>query len=98
MPTTMLISEDQLRRAVELLRSYGARKVLLFGSSVHAPDRARDLDLAVEGIPLGRILDASAGLMDILDIPFDLVSREENPDFFKIIHKRAKVLYDQDAA
>jgi predicted nucleotidyltransferase len=84
---------ELLPRAVEALVRLGARKVVLFGSAATAPATARDIDLAVEGIPPERILDADVAVMDILQQPFDLVSKELNPQFFAIVSRYGKVLY-----
>ncbi len=92
------IGTDTLDRVVAMLRSFGARRVLLFGSYAISPENARDLDLAVEGIPPSRILDAEAALFDILDAPYDLISREEQRDFYDLISRGARVLFEQDAA
>jgi predicted nucleotidyltransferase len=92
------VSEETLDRVVASLRSFGARRVLLFGSYADSPEQARDIDLAVEGIPLARLLDADAAILDILDAPYDLVSREDQGDFYDLISPRARVLFDQDAA
>ena len=73
----------------------GERRVLLFGSAAATPNKARDIDLAVEGIPLNRMLDADATVHDILRQPTDLVSKEENPAFFSLIARHGKVLYEQ---
>ena len=71
----------------------GARKVILFGGAAENPESANDIDLAVEGIPLNRILDADVEVDDILRQPYDLVSREENSDFLNIISRYGRVLY-----
>jgi predicted nucleotidyltransferase len=71
----------------------GAKRVILFGSAATTPERARDVDLAVEGIPPERILDADVALMDILQQPFDLVARELNPRFFSVVERYGKVLH-----
>ena len=65
----------------------------LFGSAAESPDKARDIDLAVEGIPPERILDADVELAQILEQPFDLVAREMNPEFFSIVMRYGKVMY-----
>lgn len=91
----MNATDNQLEAAVQALRSHGARRVLLFGSSVTAPETARDLDFAVEGIPLRRLLDAEVAVYRVLKTPFDLVSREEAPAFFDLIREHARVLHDE---
>jgi len=89
----MAINLEKIPQAVQALVKMGARKVILFGSAAENPESANDIDLAVEGIPLNRILDADVEVGDILRQPYDLVSREENSDFFKIISRYGKVLY-----
>ena len=89
----MIVPEARIKRAVDALKELGARRVLLFGSFLRDPEKARDIDLAVEGIPLNRILEADVLLQETLGVPADLVSREENPSLFDIVARRGKVLY-----
>ena len=91
----MNVSEEQLQSSVAVLRSMGAKKVLLFGSFADSPSTALDIDLAVEGIPLNRLLDADVAVHDILQVPTDLASKEENPEFFEIIQGFSRTLYDE---
>ncbi|OGJ90027.1 MAG: hypothetical protein A2268_12665 [Candidatus Raymondbacteria bacterium RifOxyA12_full_50_37] len=91
----MVISSIKMKSVIDSLRRFGARRILLFGSYAETPEKAQDVDLAVEGIPLARLLDADVAVSDILAVPCDLVSREENPDFFKIIQNSGKVLYEE---
>jgi hypothetical protein len=53
------------------------------------------VDLAVEGIPLDRLLDADVEVHEALRAPTDLVSREENPTLYDIVIRYGKVLYEQ---
>jgi len=87
-----------MNRAISALRRKGARRVLLFGSFADDPERARDVDLAVEGIPLTALVEAEVAVADILNVPTDMVSREENPEFFRIVAKRGKTLYQEGKA
>ena len=89
----MAVNLDKMSQAVQALVNMGASKVILFGSAAENPESAGDIDIAVEGIPLNRILDADVALGDILRQPYDLVSREENSRFFEIISRYGKVLY-----
>jgi predicted nucleotidyltransferase len=89
----MAVNLDNIPQAVRALVKMGARKVILFGSAAENPESAGDIDIAVEGIPLNRILDADVEVGDILRQPYDLVSREENSRFFEIISRYGKVLY-----
>jgi predicted nucleotidyltransferase len=94
----MAVDLSKLPRAVEVLKSYGAKRILLFGSAAVEPAKAHDIDLAVEGIPLPRLLQADTDTWWSLDQPMDLVSKEEDPELYAVIGKYAKVLYDQAAA
>jgi predicted nucleotidyltransferase len=89
----MAVDLTHLPFAVEALVKMGARQVILFGSAAKSPESARDIDLAVDGIPLSRLLDADVVVGDILGQPFDLVAREQNPKFFSIISRYGKVVY-----
>jgi predicted nucleotidyltransferase len=91
----MIVPDERMRRAVEALKEFGARRVLLFGSFLTDPENANDVDLAVEGIPLNRIIDASVALHDILEVQADLVSREENPKFFDFVARYGRFLYEE---
>ena len=91
----MQLMRQQLDEVVRVLREMGARRVLLFGSAATRPESARDVDVAVEGVPLRRLLEADARVHDILRVPTDLVSREESPGFFDLVSRSAKVLYEQ---
>ncbi len=89
----MQITEKKFQSVVETLRQFGARRVIVFGSYVSSPETARDLDLGVEGIPLSRLGAAEMAVFRLLRKPFDLVSREESPEFFRMIEKGARELY-----
>ena len=89
----MAVNLEKVPQAVRALVKMGARKVILFGSAAENPESASDIDIAVEGIPLNRILDADVEVGDILQQPYDLISREENSSFFDIISRYGKMLY-----
>ncbi|MCK5243452.1 hypothetical protein KAR34_13470 [bacterium] len=86
---------ERLPLIVRTLRELGAKQVILFGSAAVSPEKARDIDLAIAGIPLTRLLDAEVKVHDILQYPLDLVSREENPAFYQIIREYGQILYEQ---
>ena len=89
----MAVDLTKLPQAVEALVKMGARKVILFGTAAESPESAQDIDLAVEGIPVSKILDADVVMGEILGQPFDLVAREENPRFYSVISRYGKVVY-----
>jgi predicted nucleotidyltransferase len=85
----------ELTNAVKILRAMGAKRVVLFGSAARSLERARDIDLAVEGIPLNRLLDADLAVNEALKCPTDLVSREEAPGFYEVATREGVVLYEE---
>ncbi len=46
----MAIQKEQLDRAIALAKAYGATRLILFGSAATAPEQARDIDLACDGV------------------------------------------------
>ena len=89
----MNVTEEKLRAAVQLLRAQGAQCVILFGSMVSTPATARDVDIAVAGIPLRNMLKVDVALQDLFQAPTDLISREENPAFFDIVKDYGRILF-----
>ena len=85
----------RLNMAVRALTEMGAKRIILFGSMVESPEKARDVDIAVEGIPLNRILEADVKIHEVLQAPTDLISREESPVFFDIVKDYGRVLYEK---
>jgi Nucleotidyltransferase domain. len=60
-----------------LVRKYGARRVLLFGSLLHsAPSERPDIDLLVEGVEPARRGEALGHMFMLAPLPVDLVPRE----------------------
>ncbi len=70
-----------LPEAARCLReTYGARRVVLFGSLATGGHHVgSDLDLAASGIPPARYFAALAELMGLVNGPVDLVRLEEAP-------------------
>ncbi|NBC18971.1 MAG: DNA polymerase III subunit beta [Bacteroidetes bacterium] len=89
----MSITAETLRTAVELARSYGATRVLLFGSALSDPANAQDLDLATD--ISGLDLFAYAGqLEERLGISVDVVPLTPRTPFTDHIAQTGEVLYD----
>ena len=91
---------EQARRvlpdAVEILKKYGVKRVILFGSLLRDGrfHRGSDIDLAVEGIPPQKFIRAGADLMMALDWQIDLKPLEEVDDFSReMILQKGKVIY-----
>ncbi len=91
----MPVTQDQIDRAVEIARRYGATRVLLFGSAVDHPETARDLDLAVGGVDGWEFLRMSAEIERTVMVPLDVVPLDAESWFTNRINERGQVLYER---
>lgn len=88
----MTIQQEQLEQAIALAKAYGATRLILFGSAVTAPEQARDLDLACDGISGWKFYELGARLEEELRVPLDLVPLSPPTRFTRLIEQRGKVL------
>ena len=68
----MAISKEQIEKAVALAKTYGATRLLLFGSALENPEQARDLDLACDGVAGWKLYELGARLEEELGISLDI--------------------------
>ena len=88
------VTPESLSKSVSILRRHGARRIVLFGSSVTRPGEARDLDVACSGIGPREFLRAVGDLMDEVDVPVDLVDLTDETPFTRLIEERGQVVYE----
>jgi predicted nucleotidyltransferase len=88
----MAIHQDQIDRAIQLAKAYGATRLILFGSAVTHPEQARDLDLACAGVGGWEFYELGARLEEELGIPLDLIPLTPTTPFTRIVESRGKVL------
>jgi predicted nucleotidyltransferase len=74
-----------LQKASEILRTFGAKEVYIFGSLAdpdrdHQPD---DLDLGVSGLPDDLFFRTYGELLGVLDHRFDLVDLDYDTPFVR---------------
>jgi predicted nucleotidyltransferase len=91
----MGITRQHIERAKEIARSYGADRVILFGRAQTDPDAARDLDLAIGGVPGWTIWELAAELEEALDLPLDIVPLEPSTPFTRRIEERGEVVLER---
>jgi len=90
----MPITQFQINRAVEIAKTYGATKVLLFGSALDEMNNANDIDIGVLGIPDNKFLDFG-GTLDIeLGVQVNVVPLNINSPFIDYIKKRGRFIYE----
>jgi predicted nucleotidyltransferase len=86
----MGITRQHIEQAKEIARSYGADRVILFGRAQTDPEAARDLDLAIGGVPGWTIWELAAELEEALDLPLDIVPLEPSTPFTRRIEERGE--------
>jgi len=92
MGLNMAIQKEQLDRAIALAKAYGATRLIIFGSAAAAPERARDLDLACDGVTGWKLYELGARLEEELRIPLDLIPLSPPTRFTRLIERRGRVL------
>lgn len=88
----MAINPADIEKIVSLARSYGATRVILFGSAAEKPDEARDLDLAFDGVPGWKLFELGARLEEELKVPLDIVSLYPPTRFTHLIEAKGQQL------
>src|SRR4029450_8717464 len=88
----MAIEQKHLDRAIALAKTYGATRLILFGSALRHPDQARDLDLACDGVAGWKLYELGARLEEELQVPLDLVPLTPPSRLTRLIERRGKGL------
>ena len=88
----LALSPADIKKIVSLAKSYGATRVILFGSAAENPDEAKDVDLAFEGIPGWKLYELGARLEEELKVPLDVVSLTPPTRFTRLIEAKGRQL------
>ena len=89
----MPLTNENIKRAMEISKQFGVSKQVLFGSAVEDMDSANYLDFAVEGIKGWRLIELAAKIEDVLKINVDIVPIKPGDKFIRHILAYGKVLY-----
>ncbi|HOE12570.1 MAG TPA: nucleotidyltransferase domain-containing protein [bacterium] len=88
----MAISEQQIEKAAAIARQFGAKRLILFGSALHSPDSAEDLDLACDGVDGWRFYELGGRIEDEIRVPLDLIPLSPPSRFTHLIEREGKRL------
>jgi len=88
-----MLSEQDKKTLTNLARQYKVRRLLLFGSQVTSTQEARDIDLAVEGLPAKSFFKFYGDLLFSLKKPVDLIDLSSNTKFNRLIQKEGIPVY-----
>ncbi|MCX7965285.1 MAG: hypothetical protein N2596_01470 [Syntrophorhabdaceae bacterium] len=86
------LDEKIITRIKQLAESYGGNRLILFGSALHNPSEARDIDLACDGIPGWKLYEFAAKLEDELQTPVDVIPLSPPNKFTMYIEKKGRTI------
>ncbi|MCK5178393.1 MAG: hypothetical protein KAR32_02605 [Candidatus Omnitrophica bacterium] len=87
--------DTELTKIVDISKAFGADRVLLFGSCLDDVARARDIDIAVSGIPPRKFFEYYAEVSMAVKDEVDIVDLDDLGDHFSgRILSKGKVLYE----
>ena len=77
---------EKIKRAAEILKSFGATEVYLFGSVATGNyNEHSDIDMAVSGLPPENFFPAMGGAGDVLKRELDLIDLDESSPFTRYL-------------
>ncbi|MBI5326734.1 MAG: DNA polymerase III subunit beta [Deltaproteobacteria bacterium] len=88
----MAISQAQIEKIISLAKSYGATRLILFGSAVEMPEKARDIDVACDGVPGWKLYEFAARVEDEIGTNLDIVPLSPPSKFTEYIKTKGKIL------
>ncbi|TVL98491.1 MAG: DNA polymerase III subunit beta [Candidatus Brocadia sp. WS118] len=88
----MPITQEQIEKIVSLAKSYGATRLILFGSIIDAPSQARDIDIACDGVAGWKLYELAARLEEELHAPLDLVPLSPPSRFTRHIESKGRII------
>jgi predicted nucleotidyltransferase len=88
----MAISQAHIKKIISFAKAYGATSLILFGSAVEMPEKARDIDVACDGVPGWKLYELAARLEEELGMSLDIVSLSPPSKFTEYIKAKGKIL------
>ena len=80
--------EKQIGKAAEVLKSFGAKEVYVFGSvTTDSLRKHSDIDMAVVGLPAKVFLKAIGEATDVMKRPVDLVDLNKTTPFSQYLRQ-----------
>lgn len=88
----MNLPQEKINRIIEVAKSFGATRLILFGSAATNPTQAKDIDLACDGVSGWDFYKLGAKLEEELEASLDLVPLTPPNRFTRLIEKQGIVL------
>lgn len=84
-----------LQRGTKVFQKYGVRKAIVFGSVASGFSReTSDIDILVMPLENSRYWDFRHELEEAVELPIDLYTDSDDPDFVEKIKSRGEILYE----
>ncbi|MEW6096929.1 MAG: nucleotidyltransferase domain-containing protein [bacterium] len=84
--------QEDIRRAVEILKKSGCTDIFLFGSLIEGKIRdGSDIDIAIRGCPRGKFFYLLGKLLLALDRSIDLVNLDSQDAFARYLEKEGRL-------
>ena len=95
-----MIPKNELDKAIAIAEKYRVGKLYVIGSSLgDRPEKSRDYDFAVSGVPEGLFFKFYGELFRTMSKNVDLIDLSGKMNKFKsIVVKEGKLIYDNTAA
>ena len=84
--------EKKLEKIISIAKTYGVRKLILFGSAKDNMEKAPDIDLACDGVKGWKLYEFAARLEEELGESFDVISLSPPTRFTRHIEQYGQVL------
>lgn len=88
----MKLPQEKVNRIIEVAKSFGATRLILFGSTLTNPAQANDIDLACDGVSGWDFYKLGATLEEELNTSLDLVPLSPPNRFTRLIERQGIVL------
>jgi len=91
-----VLSEKDRKIILHYARKYRAKRVILFGSSLHRSD-PHDIDIAVAGIDPAKFFKFYWDVFSRLSKPVDIINLDRKSAFSRLIEKEGLRIYGKMA-
>lgn len=88
----MAFGQVELEKIISLAKGYGATRLILFGSALEAPEIARDIDLACDGITGWKLYALAARLEEEINSSLDIIPLTPPTRFTRMIERKGRQL------
>jgi len=88
----MKIDQSLIDKIITFAKTYGATRLILFGSAAEDLSKARDIDLACDGVPGWKLYELGARLEEELGKELDVIPLSPPTRFTEHIRLKGKVL------